>query len=348
MFALTRAGFAVAIAAALFAVAPFSAKAADKPFVDSDLADSAVQARSPDQERRRSRRPSRSRNSAATPTRRSKNDFRTGMALLGQIVAAAPDDSATWLRLARTILQIRPVNDRERATLARARLDRGLHRLSAHHQPQRGGRRLVFLGAPSEPAAVVAAGARCAAAFARAARGRRRARPLREDARGIRLPRARLYRRCRYRLAARLLPVLRGVAGARTDFSPFVVVAGTDKPALSADDKQLCVEGLKHGERYSVTLARRPAVDGEGDAVEIGGLRHLCARPQAGGALRRQGLCAAAHRPARHSGGQRQHQGGRHRDLSHQRPQSDRRHRRRDQLGRDISSATSTATRSSG
>ncbi len=40
----------------------------------------------------------------------------------------------------------------------------------------------------------------------------------------------------------------------RTDFSPFVAVAGIDKPALSAEQKQLCVEGLKHGERYSVTL----------------------------------------------------------------------------------------------
>ncbi len=42
--------------------------------------------------------------------------------------------------------------------------------------------------------------------------------------------------------------------GKRTDFSPFVTVAGQDKPALSADDKQLCVEGLKHGERYTITL----------------------------------------------------------------------------------------------
>ncbi len=42
--------------------------------------------------------------------------------------------------------------------------------------------------------------------------------------------------------------------GKRTDFSPFVAVAGQDKPALSAQDRQLCVEGLKHGERYSITL----------------------------------------------------------------------------------------------
>ena len=31
-------------------------------------------------------------------------------------------------------------------------------------------------------------------------------------------------------------------------------MAGQDKPAISANDKQLCVEGLKHGERYEITL----------------------------------------------------------------------------------------------
>ncbi|MGN6115172.1 MAG: alpha-2-macroglobulin family protein, partial [Nitrobacter sp.] len=40
----------------------------------------------------------------------------------------------------------------------------------------------------------------------------------------------------------------------RTDFSPFVALAGTDRPALSSEDKQLCVEGLKHGERYNINL----------------------------------------------------------------------------------------------
>ena len=40
----------------------------------------------------------------------------------------------------------------------------------------------------------------------------------------------------------------------RTDFSPFVAVAGQDKPALSVDDQQICVEGLKHGESYAITL----------------------------------------------------------------------------------------------
>jgi uncharacterized protein YfaS (alpha-2-macroglobulin family) len=40
----------------------------------------------------------------------------------------------------------------------------------------------------------------------------------------------------------------------RTDFSPFIAMAGQDKPALSVDDQQLCVEGLKHGESYAITL----------------------------------------------------------------------------------------------
>jgi len=40
----------------------------------------------------------------------------------------------------------------------------------------------------------------------------------------------------------------------RTDFSPYIAVAGEDKPALSVDDQQLCVEGLKHGESYAITL----------------------------------------------------------------------------------------------
>src|ERR1700730_7339959 len=117
MFALTRAGFAVATAAALLAVAPFAAKAADKPFQDSDLADSAVQLEGQIKS---------DAGAATKPVAQirkdadaafAKNDFRTGMTLLGQIVAAQPNDATTWLRMARTVMQIRPVNDQERATL---------------------------------------------------------------------------------------------------------------------------------------------------------------------------------------------------------------------------------------
>jgi uncharacterized protein YfaS (alpha-2-macroglobulin family) len=50
----------------------------------------------------------------------------------------------------------------------------------------------------------------------------------------------------------------------RTDFSPYVAVAGQDKPALSVDEQQICVEGLKHGDSYAITLrAGLPSSVGE-------------------------------------------------------------------------------------
>ena len=33
-----------------------------------------------------------------------------------------------------------------------------------------------------------------------------------------------------------------------------MALEGNDKPAITTEEKQLCVEGLKHGERYSVKL----------------------------------------------------------------------------------------------
>eukprot|EP01035_Chromulina_nebulosa_P068795 gene68795-94283_t len=42
-----------------------------------------------------------------------RSDFRAGLQTLGQIVAIAPDDSANWLRLAKTIFQIRPATSTE-------------------------------------------------------------------------------------------------------------------------------------------------------------------------------------------------------------------------------------------
>ncbi len=40
----------------------------------------------------------------------------------------------------------------------------------------------------------------------------------------------------------------------RTDFSPYVAVSGSSSTAISNEDQQICVEGLKHGERYAIVL----------------------------------------------------------------------------------------------
>src|SRR6202007_397407 len=51
----------------------------------------------------------------------------------------------------------------------------------------------------------------------------------------------------------------------RFDFSPFVALAGNDKPAITSEGKQLCVDGLKHGERYNINLrAGMPSAVKEG------------------------------------------------------------------------------------
>ena len=106
MSALFRASFAAVAAAALLTLASFSARAADKAFTNDDLADSAIQLEA------------KIKSDAGAPTKPvaqirkdadtafTKNDFRNGMTLLGQIVAAEPNDATSWLRMARTIMQI--------------------------------------------------------------------------------------------------------------------------------------------------------------------------------------------------------------------------------------------------
>ena len=40
----------------------------------------------------------------------------------------------------------------------------------------------------------------------------------------------------------------------KTDFAPYVAVAGASNSAISTEDQQICVEGLKHGERYAIVI----------------------------------------------------------------------------------------------
>ena len=249
MLSFVRAG----LAAALVAFAPISAGAAEKPFQDQRLADSAVTLEA--QIKEDAGKPAKPlaqirRDADAAFT---KNDFRGGMALLGQIVAAAPNDSATWLRLARTVMQIRPADDNEKNLL----LERAS--TAAYIAYQRTTNRteeadsLAFLGN------VMGQREQWRAALD----ALRLSLEMREvaDVRG-------LYEKMRDEHGFRVLDYSVDSDTAspracfqfsenlprRTDFSPFVVLAGTDKPALSSVEKQLCVEGLQHGQTYTVTL----------------------------------------------------------------------------------------------
>ena len=251
MLATFRAGLAAALVSLL--LVPF-AHAADTAYQRQELADAAIRLEA---EIKREAGPIAK--PLATLRRDAdallqRKDIRGALPVLGQIVTLAPQQGANWLRLARTILQLRPSNDRERALL----LERAS--TAAYIAYQRAGNTgeeadsLILLG--------------------RAFADRRLWRPaldtlrlsleLREAA-DVRV----LYEQLRDQHGFRLLDYSvdadaaspracfqfsEALAGRNTDFSPFVAVEGQDRPALSVDDKQLCVEGLKHGERYAVTL----------------------------------------------------------------------------------------------
>src|SRR6266550_1913387 len=205
MIASVRAGIVAALVA-LLSLSVTVAASAQKAFQRDDLADAAIKLEAQ----------IRSEAGAVTKPvaqlRREadaafgRNDFRTGLQLLGQIAIVAPEDGGNWLRLAKTVLQIRrPALDAMRISLdlrevADVRLQ--YERMREDH-----GFRLLDYAIDAD-----AASPRACFQFS-------------ED-----------------------LP------GRRTDLSPFVAVAGQDRPALSVDKRQICVEGLKHGERYSITL----------------------------------------------------------------------------------------------
>ena len=258
MRCLVRAGFAAALVAFVFS----PALAADKAFKQSGLDEAAIKLEAQiKSDAGNVTKP------AATLRRDAdaafqKNDFRAGMLVLGQLVAAAPDDAASWLRLARTVLQIKPRDDREKTLLLDRAVDRRLHRLPARAAT-----------ATSKPTAWRCSAGRSptASSGARALDAMRLSLELRETA-DLRGQYEKLRAEHGFRLldytvdsdvdfAARLLPVLRGAAGqAHRLLALCRRCRASDRPAISASEKQLCVEGLKHGERYADHAARRPAV----------------------------------------------------------------------------------------
>ena len=170
-------------------------------------------------------------------------------------------------------------------------------------------RRLALLGEIYAAARNLAAGAQRLSRRACSSPTTPRVRQdLRGPAREARLPHHRLQGRFRCRLAARLLRVLRAArAAGKVDFAPFVAVSGAANAAVTAEEAQLCVDGLKHGERYAFVLRQGLPSVRRREPAEVRRLRDLCPRPLAAGALHRPQLRPAAHRPGGHPGRLGQH-----------------------------------------
>ncbi|MEH2501284.1 uncharacterized protein YfaS (alpha-2-macroglobulin family) [Bradyrhizobium sp. AZCC 1578] len=230
-----------------------AAGAADKAFKRDELADSAVklEAQIKSEAGPVAKSSATLRNDADAAFKRA--DFRVGLQILGQIAATTPEDSANWLRLAKTIFQIRSVSSSEQTFLYERAST------AAYIAYQRAGNQ--------------AEEADALAVLGRAMSERKLWRPaldalrLSLDMREVAEVRGQ-YEKMRDQHGFRLLDYTVDSDGAspracfqfsedlakRVDFAPFVALAGTDKPALTSEGKQLCVDGLKHGERYNINL----------------------------------------------------------------------------------------------
>jgi uncharacterized protein YfaS (alpha-2-macroglobulin family) len=261
MFAPVRAGlfaallsFACALSISSIPPAAAQTETAERPFSRDDLDDAAVrleaqiksdsgQVTKPVDQLRRE-----------MDEAFKKNDFRGGLQLLGQIVSVAPDDATNWLRLARSVSQIRPANAKERTLLLERAATAGYIAYERSDDPAEQAEALQIIGNSFAERRV----------WRPALDALRNALDLREVA----VVRAQ-YEKLREEHGFRLLDYTvdadaaspracfqfsEMLPGKRTDFLPFVSVPGIDRPAITADDKQLCVEGLKHGERYTITL----------------------------------------------------------------------------------------------
>ena len=253
MIGLVRAAiFCATLSFGLISALP-SASAADKAFRRDDLADSSIKLEA----QIKSEAGAVNKSGAALKTDADaafkRNDYRTGVQILGQIAVTAPDDAGNWVRLARTIFQMKPANSSEQTFL----LERASTAAYIGYQ------RATNPGDEADALAVLGRALSERKLWRPALDSLRLSLDLREvaDIRGQ-------YEKMRDEHGFRLLDYTIDSDSAspracfqfsedlakRTDFAPFLALAGNDKPALTSEGKQLCVDGLKHGERYNINL----------------------------------------------------------------------------------------------
>lgn len=183
-----------------------------------------------------------------------RGDARRALGLNGQAIAIDGRDPANWLAFARTALAVDPKDATERWRLQERAT------LAAYAAYQRSATRadeasaLAVLGeafALREIWRPALDAYRTSLQLADNAR----VRPIYEDLREKHGFRVLDYKVDSDSSAPRVCfqfsdPLARG----KVDFTPFVAVSGSANAAVTAEDQQLCVDGLKHGERYAFVL----------------------------------------------------------------------------------------------
>jgi uncharacterized protein YfaS (alpha-2-macroglobulin family) len=259
-----RAGLIAGLVLFASVIPTLPSSAADKPYHRSDLADAAI--RLEGQLRTEAgaitKPPVALRREADQAAARS--DARAVLPLVRQVAVVAPNDVANWLRLAKTLMQVAqlaqvtPLSTNERfSSLQNAATAAYIAYQRVPAGPQSGAQEAEALAILGQSFALRSLwrpaldALRVSLDLREVAEVRTQYDKLRDD-HGFRLldysvdadsasPRA-------------CFQFSEALPGKNTDFLPYVSLSGQDKPALSADDKQLCVEGLVHGESYDITV----------------------------------------------------------------------------------------------
>src|SRR5258705_11819317 len=101
--------------AALVAVASVtSGFAADKAYVRDDLADAAIKVEGEIKKEAGTVAKPLATLRREADTAIERRDIRAALQVMAQIIAVEPNESVNWLRLARTVLQVTPRDDRDR------------------------------------------------------------------------------------------------------------------------------------------------------------------------------------------------------------------------------------------
>jgi hypothetical protein len=243
-----------AAAAALLACASLSALAADKAYQRDDLADAAIKLEAQiKSDAGAVTKPAATLRSDAERAE-SRAESRSAVEILSQLVTVEPNESHDWLLLGQALLQVFAIESREQSALR----ERATTAAYIAYQRARDGRE------EADSLALLSRAFALRQLYRPALDTLRMSLDLREVA-----DRREAYETMRAQHGFKLLDYSvdsdaaspricfqfsEELPGKRTDFSPFVAVADMDKPAITVEGRQLCVEGLKHGERYGVTL----------------------------------------------------------------------------------------------
>jgi uncharacterized protein YfaS (alpha-2-macroglobulin family) len=183
-----------------------------------------------------------------------RGNYRDAVARYTAIIALDPKDYAGWLGFARAAIAIDPQDYRERYTLR----DRAT--VAAYAAYQRA------TSKADEAAALAALGQTYATrSFYRPALNAYRASLAAAESSGVRATYEDLREKHGFRISdykvdsdassPRIcVQFTEPVATGKVDFAPYIVLSGVANAAVSGDSNQVCVDGLKHGERYKLVV----------------------------------------------------------------------------------------------